>query len=55
MLQVATAMLGDTDVSSLEGNCLHADGTTKFHWTYEGFQVSLPSGTTMSLGLKEVY
>jgi hypothetical protein len=52
--QVAQAMIDGSNIAKLQGNCLHADGTTKAHRTYEGFQVSLPSGATMSLGLKEV-
>ncbi|XP_077987620.1 uncharacterized protein LOC144442217 [Glandiceps talaboti] len=34
-------------------NCLHQDATSKFHRHYQGFQVTLSSGKTFTLGLQE--
>ena len=52
-VHVAEAML-DGGVSGENGNCLHGDGTSKFHKHYQNFQITLASGRTLSLGLKEV-
>ena len=51
---VASELIAKSNVTNLEGNCLHSDGTTKQFKHYEGFQVTLPNKCTMSLGLKEV-
>ena len=42
------------DPSSNTGNCLHGDGTTKFHRHYQNFQITLLNGETMSMGLREI-
>ena len=52
--QVANAMLQNADMSSIVGNCLHGDGTTKFHKHYQGFQVTTTEGQTLSLGMLEM-
>jgi len=52
-VQVAEAML-EGGVDGLKGNCLHGDGTSKYHRHYQNFQITLASGQTLSLGLKEL-
>lgn len=52
--QVATAVLQDADPHKLVGNCLHGDGTTKFHKHYQGFQVTTAEGQTLSLGMLQM-
>ena len=32
------------------GNCLHGDGTTKYHRYYQSFQITTSSGNTTSSG-----
>ena len=51
--QVGESMLENTNPEELVGNVLHSDATTKHHKHYESFQVTLPSGKTMSIGLSE--
>ncbi|XP_070574015.1 uncharacterized protein [Ptychodera flava] len=46
--QVAEAMLSSPQT------CLHQDGTSKFHKHYQGYQVTLPSGQTMTLGMHQM-
>ena len=36
------------------GNCLHGDGTTKYHRHYQSFQITTSSGNTLFFGLKEM-
>ena len=36
------------------GNCIHGDGMTKHHRKYQNFQVTLPDGTSHSLGMMEM-
>ena len=52
---VAAEMLKDFD-SSLNntGHCLHQDATSKYHSHYEGAQVTLKDGRSLSIGLKQV-
>ena len=52
--QVVNAMLQNADMSSIVGNCLHGDGTSKFHKHYQGFQVTTTEGQTLSLGMLEM-
>lgn len=52
--QVCDAILTNSDIMNDKGVCLHSDGTTKFHREYESFQVTLPDGQTMSIGMSEV-
>ncbi|XP_077869048.1 uncharacterized protein LOC144360010 [Saccoglossus kowalevskii] len=47
-VQVAEAM------SSSSNHCLHQDGTSKFHKHYQGYQVTLSSGRTMTLGMQQL-
>ncbi|KAI8487218.1 hypothetical protein Bbelb_350160 [Branchiostoma belcheri] len=49
--QIAEAIIsGDSDI----GNCLHQDGTSKFFKKYLTFDVSLPSGRTLTMSMTEV-
>ena len=50
--QVAEAMLLSKD--NLSGNCLHGDGTGKYHKHYQNFQITTSHGKTLSFGLSEV-
>ena len=59
-VQVATAMMKSAPPeSSAEenincyGNCLHQDGTSKFHRHFQSFQVTTKDNVTYSLGLVE--
>lgn len=52
-VQVAEAML-EGGVDGLKGNCLHGDDTSKYHRHYQNCQITLASGQTISLGLKEL-
>ncbi|MES9880650.1 MAG: hypothetical protein ABW185_07190 [Sedimenticola sp.] len=51
--QVAVAMLDGLEDPSV-GNCLHQDGTTKFHRHFQSFQVTTAEKRTYSLGMSEV-
>jgi hypothetical protein len=52
--QIVDAMLKDYDPTTMTGNTLHSDATSKFLKHYESFQVTLPDGNSMSIGLSEV-
>ncbi|XP_065679997.1 uncharacterized protein LOC105850680 [Hydra vulgaris] len=54
--QVAEAMLENNLINknSKIGNCLHGDGTQKYHRHYQNFQITTTSGKTLSFGLSEV-
>nr|XP_047132372.1 uncharacterized protein LOC124811137 [Hydra vulgaris] len=54
--QVAEAMLENNLINknSKIGNCLHGDGTQKYHKHYQNFQITTTSGKTLSFGLSEV-
>ena len=52
-LHVAEEMLKE-GVDGYTGNCLHGDGTSKYHRHYQNFQITLSSGQTLSLGLREI-
>ncbi|XP_012940210.1 uncharacterized protein LOC106012288, partial [Aplysia californica] len=47
-------MLQDFDPTAPVGNVLHQDATTKFHRHYEGMQVTLKDGHSLTMGLMEV-
>ncbi|XP_066298380.1 uncharacterized protein [Branchiostoma lanceolatum] len=50
-VQVAKAIVNaDRD----KGNCLHQDGTSKFFKKYQTFDVTLPSGKTLTMSMTEV-
>ena len=51
--QVAAAMETDT-INPDEGNCLHGDGTTKYHRKYQNFQISTKSGRSYMIGMTEM-
>ena len=51
-LQVAEALSNNKDHNT--GNCLHGDGTSKYHRHYQNFQVTTTSGKTLSFGLTEM-
>ena len=36
------------------GNCIHGHGTTKHHRKYQNFQVTLPDGTSRTIGMMEM-
>jgi len=38
----------------MQGNTLHQYATTKFHEHFEGFQVTVKSGDSYTIGLKSV-
>jgi len=52
--QIVEAMLEDSDPSKLIGNILHSDATSKFVKHYQLFQITLPTGKSMSIGMSEV-
>ena len=52
--QIVDAMLKDYDPTTMTGNTLHSDATSKFFKHYESFQVTLPNGNSMSIRLSEV-
>ena len=43
-IQVGNALLQDCDLTSVLGNTLHGDGTTKYHRHYQNFQVTTAAG-----------
>ena len=49
-IQVGEAMLNETSTT----NCLHGDGTSKYHKHYQNFQITTSEGKTLSFGLSEV-
>ena len=42
------------DVSGDSGNCLHGDGTSKYHRHFQNFQIATTSGRQLSFGLSEI-
>ena len=52
-IQVGETMLKDIDLTSVLGNTLHGDGTTKYNRHYQNFQISTKDGDRMSVGLME--
>ena len=42
------------DISPHEGNCLHGDGTSKYHRKYQNFQITTKPGRSYTLGLTEM-
>lgn len=51
-IEIAQSMLNNT--TRTLGNCIHGDGTTKYHKKYQNWQVTLPDGTQKSFGLMEM-
>ncbi|XP_030830480.1 uncharacterized protein LOC105441835 [Strongylocentrotus purpuratus] len=51
-IEIAQSMLNNT--TGTLGNCIHGDGTTKYHKKYQNWQVTLPDGTQKSFGLMEM-
>jgi stress-induced morphogen len=45
--QIVDSMLKDYDPTTMTGNTLHSDATSKFFKHYESFQVTLPDGNSM--------
>ena len=41
-------------MESSDSNCLHGDGTSKYHRHYQNFQITTSSGKTLSFGLAEI-
>ena len=52
--QIVEAMLKDSDPSKLIGNTLHSDATSKLFKHYQSFQITLPTGKSMSIAMSEV-
>ena len=52
-VEVATAISACRPEDAV-GNCIHGDGTTKFHCKYQHFQVTLPDGYSRTMGLTEM-
>ncbi|WAR27512.1 hypothetical protein MAR_013216 [Mya arenaria] len=53
-IQVAEAMVNaGGDASTVNGNCLHQDATSKFHHHFKSFQITTSDNITDSLGLSE--
>lgn len=52
-LEVADAMKRG-DPAGVLGNCIHGDGTTKYHRKYQNFQCTLPDGTQKTFALTEM-
>lgn len=50
--QVAQEMLGSAEQPL--GNCLHSDGTSKFHKKYYSYQVTTSSGKQLTIGMKKM-
>jgi hypothetical protein len=46
---VGTEIVTNLDMTSGQGNVLHQDATTKFHSHYEGAQVTLKSGKSLTI------
>ena len=53
-VQVGQAMLNNLDLTSVLGNTIHGDGTTKYHRHYQNFQITTSDGQTLSVGLQEI-
>ena len=53
-IQVGEAMLQNLDLTTVLGNTLHGDGTTKYHHHYQNFQVPTSDGETLSARLLEI-
>ena len=51
---IVDCTINNDDPSSLLGNCLHSDATSKFHHHYQGFQITLGDGKQISIELQEV-
>ena len=51
--QVGRAMESE-NIEIDKGNCLHGDGTTKYHRKYQNFQVTTESGRSYTIGLNEM-
>ena len=49
-LEVGLAMRENRPQDAL-GNCIHGDGTTKYHKKYQNWQVTLPDGTSHTMAL----
>ena len=52
-VQVVEAMLEEADEDGLYGHVLHSDAASKFHRHYQGFQLTTPTGKTLTLALSE--
>ncbi|WAR29909.1 hypothetical protein MAR_003477 [Mya arenaria] len=54
-IQVTEAMVNaGGDASTVKGNCLHQDATSKFHRHFQSFQITTSDNVTYSLGLSEI-
>ena len=53
-IQVGKAMLEGLDMSTILGNTLHGDGTTKYHRHFQNFQITTSDGESLTAGLIEI-
>ena len=53
-IQVGEAMLKGVYLTSVLGNTLHGDGTTKYHRHYQNFQINTVDNIPLSVGLLEI-
>ncbi len=53
-VQVGEAMLHNLDLTTVLGNTIHGDGTTKYHRHYQNFQITTSDGQSLSVGLQEI-
>ena len=54
-VQIGHATLVGINLSSVLGNTIHGDGTTKYHRHYQNFQVNTVGGVPLSVGLIEIF
>lgn len=47
-------MVNSCDIGDMKGNCLHQDGTSKFHKQFQSFQLTTPEHRSYSIGMTEV-
>lgn len=52
VVEVATALNACRSEDAV-GNCIHGDGTSKFHHKYQNYQITRPDGSSRSVGLTE--
>ena len=52
-IEVGLAMRKNRPEEAL-GNCIHGDGTTKYHKKYQNFQVTLQDGSSRTIGLTQM-
>ena len=53
-IQVGEAMLKGVDLTSVLGNTLHGNGTSKYHRHHQNFQINTVDSIPLSVGLLEI-